>query len=104
LIDFIRADAKAAIGSLLDSTTEEEVHLLPQLVARLPQPVYFIAGDRDRIMETKYVRHLASFHQLFATNGGNVIEIPDCGHLSMIEQPEVVGSKIAKILMKHCSK
>jgi pimeloyl-ACP methyl ester carboxylesterase len=55
-------------------------------------------------METKYVRHLASFHQLFATNGGNVIEIPDCGHLSMIEQPEVVGSKIAKILMKHCSK
>ncbi|NJO94297.1 MAG: alpha/beta hydrolase [Hydrococcus sp. RM1_1_31] len=102
ILDFVRADEEAALGSLLDSTTEAEVHLLPQLVARLEQPVYFIAGDRDRIMEPKYVRHLASFHKLFSNSDGNVMEIPNCGHLSMIEQPEIVSSKIAKILMKHC--
>lgn len=102
VIDFVRADESAALGSLLDSTTESEVHLLPQLVARLEQPVYFIAGDRDRVMEPKYVRYLASFHKLFATNDGNVIEIPNCGHLSMIEHPEMVSSKIAKILIEHC--
>jgi 2-succinyl-6-hydroxy-2,4-cyclohexadiene-1-carboxylate synthase len=102
VLDFVKADERAALGSLLDSTTEAEVHLLPQLVARLEQPVYFIAGDRDRIMEPKYVRHLASFHKLFSTGDGNVMEIPNCGHLSMIEQPEIISSKIAKILMKHC--
>jgi pimeloyl-ACP methyl ester carboxylesterase len=101
VIDLVRADEKAAIGSLLDSTTEAEVHLLPRLVAKLQQPVYFIAGDKDTVMEPKYVRHLASFHELFATNSGNVIELTDCGHLSMIEQPDVVGEKIVRILMEH---
>jgi pimeloyl-ACP methyl ester carboxylesterase len=100
-LDFLRADAKAAIGSLLDSTTESEVHFLPQLVSRLQQPVYFVAGDRDKVMEPKYVRHLASYHKLFAGNGDNVIELSNCGHLSMIEQPETVGAKIASILGKH---
>lgn len=100
-IDFLRADATAAIGSLLDSTTETEVHFLPQLVSRLQQPVYFLAGDRDKVMEAKYVRHLASYHKLFAGNGDNVIELSNCGHLSMIEQPETVGAKIASILGKH---
>lgn len=104
VIDFVKADEKAAIGSLLDSTTEAEVHFLPQLVARLQQPVYFVAGDKDKIMELKYVRHLASFHALFTSNGSNVIEIPNCGHLSMLEQPEVVSAKIVNILMKHFSK
>ncbi|NJQ97470.1 MAG: alpha/beta hydrolase [Hydrococcus sp. CSU_1_8] len=94
VIDFLKADEKAAIGSLLDSTTEAEVHFLPQLVARLPQPVYFVAGDKDKIMELKYVLHLASFHALFTSNGSNVIEIPNCGHLSMLEQPEVVSAKL----------
>jgi 2-succinyl-6-hydroxy-2,4-cyclohexadiene-1-carboxylate synthase len=103
VIDFLKADEKAAIGSLLDSTTETEVHFLPQLVARLQQPVYFVAGDKDKIMELKYVRHLASFHKLFTSNGSNVIEIPNCGHLSMLEQPEVVSAKIVNILMKHFS-
>ncbi|MBF2019222.1 MAG: alpha/beta hydrolase [Hydrococcus sp. C42_A2020_068] len=104
VIDFVRADEEAAIGSLLDTTTEAEVHLLPQLVSRLQQPVYFLAGNKDNVMEPKYVRHLASFHQLFTANGGNVIEIPNCGHLSMIEQPEIVGAKIVKILIEHSSK
>jgi 2-succinyl-6-hydroxy-2,4-cyclohexadiene-1-carboxylate synthase len=103
VIDFVKADEKAAIGSLLDSTTEAEVHFLPQLVARLQQPVYFVAGDKDKIMELKYVRHLASFHALFTSNGSNVIEISNCGHLSMLEQPEEVSAKIVNILMKHCS-
>jgi pimeloyl-ACP methyl ester carboxylesterase len=101
VLDFVRADTEAALGSLLDTTTEAEVHLLPQLVARLPQPVYFIAGEKDQVMEPKYVRHLASFHQLFYPCGKNVIEIPDCGHLSMVEQPEVLGAKIVHILREH---
>ncbi|MBR8827446.1 MAG: alpha/beta hydrolase [Gomphosphaeria aponina SAG 52.96 = DSM 107014] len=100
VIDFLKADEEAARGSLLNSTTEAEVHLLPQIVARLRQPVYFLAGMQDKVMEPKYVHHLASFHQLFSDNAQNVIEIPDCGHLSMLEQPELVCAKISVLLKK----
>ncbi|MBO0348971.1 alpha/beta hydrolase, partial [Phormidium pseudopriestleyi FRX01] len=92
LLDFVIAHPEAAIGALLDSTTEEEVHRLPQLVSQLTQPVYFITGTKDKVMEPKYVRHLASFHALFEHGGMNVIEIPECGHLSMVEQPDVVAT------------
>lgn len=101
LKDFLKAEEAAALGSLLDSTTEAEVHYLPQLVAELTQPVYFFAGLQDKVMEPKYVRHLASFHHLFALEANNVIEINDCGHLSMLEQPEIVLEKISHVLNCH---
>ncbi|WP_424096919.1 alpha/beta fold hydrolase [Moorena producens] len=69
VIDFVTANAEAALRTLLDSTTEAEVHRLPQVVSRLKQPVYFIAGSQDKVMEPKYVRHLASFHSLFQSCG-----------------------------------
>lgn len=98
VIDFVKADTEAALGALIDTTTEEEVHLLPQIVARLQDPVYFLAGAQDNIMELKYVHYLASFHSLFHPYGKNVIEIPDCGHLSMVEQPAKVAALITQIL------
>lgn len=100
VIDFVKADAVAAVGSLLASTTEEEVHRLPQLVSQLKQPVYFVAGEKDMIMEPKYVGHLASFHHLFQCQGNNLIEIPNCGHMSMVEQPEQVSVILEEILSK----
>ncbi|WP_331711666.1 alpha/beta hydrolase [Phormidesmis priestleyi] len=100
LIDFVAADSKAALGALLDSTTEAEVHCLPQVVARLKQPVYFIAGAQDPIMELKYVQHLASFHRLFGCCGDNVFEILECGHMAMIEQTDEVAERIRAILKK----
>ncbi|MBV8885097.1 MAG: alpha/beta hydrolase [Chroococcidiopsidaceae cyanobacterium CP_BM_RX_35] len=101
LIDFVQAAPEAALGTLLDSTTEEEVNRLPQVVSQLKQPVYFLAGALDPIMEPKYVRHLASFHPLFQACGANVIEIPQCGHLAMVEQPDAVASRIRSILALH---
>lgn len=101
VIDFLKADTQAALGSLLESTTEAEVHLLPQVVSRLQQPVYFLAGAQDPVMEPKYVSHLASFHPLFGTCGDNVIEISNCGHLSMVEQPSKVAEIIREILSTH---
>lgn len=98
VVDFVVADPEAALGSLLNSTTEEEVNFLPKLVSQLKQPVYFLAGSEDKVMEPKYVRHLASFHQSFQSCGDNVIEIPNCGHLSMLEQPEAVADCIRSVV------
>jgi pimeloyl-ACP methyl ester carboxylesterase len=98
VIDFVVADPEAALGTLLDSTTEEEINRLPQLVSQLKQPVYFLTGTQDKVMEPKYVRHLASFHRLFQYCGDNVIEIPDCGHLAMLEQPDAVANHIRSIV------
>lgn len=99
--DFLRADRAAALGSLLDTTTETEVHYLPQLVSQLQQPVYFLAGSQDAVMEVKYVRHLASFHHSFGCMGNNVIEIDRCGHLAMVEQTDVVSDHLLAILSKY---
>ncbi|MBW4666667.1 MAG: alpha/beta hydrolase [Cyanomargarita calcarea GSE-NOS-MK-12-04C] len=98
VIDFVVADPEAALGTLLHSTTEEEINRLPQLVSELKQPVYFLAGAEDKVMEPKYVRHLASFHPLFQYCGDNVIEIPNCGHLAMLEQPDAVAGEIRRLL------
>lgn len=98
LLDFLRADQQAARGSLLESTTEAAVHLLPKLVAELPQPMYFLAGQNDRVMELQYVKYLASFHGLFAQLGTNVVEIENCGHFAMLEQLPVVANKLQQIL------
>lgn len=100
-LDFVAAHPDAALGALLDSTTEEEVHRLPHVVSQLQQPVYFIAGAQDSIMEPKYVRHLASFHRLFAACGENVLELECCGHLSMLEQTDLTIAYFEKILQAH---
>jgi 2-succinyl-6-hydroxy-2,4-cyclohexadiene-1-carboxylate synthase len=103
LVDMLIAQPEAAIGALLDSTTESEVHLLPQVVARLPQPVHFITGTNDTVMEPKYVNHLASFHPSFECCGSNVTQIENCGHLAMLEQPDAVADEIQRILALHHS-
>ncbi|WP_293128151.1 alpha/beta hydrolase [Microcoleus sp. bin38.metabat.b11b12b14.051] len=101
LKDFVAANPEAALGALLDSTTEAEIHLLPQIVSQLKQPVYFIAGTKDKIMEPKYVLHLASFHWMFQGCGENVLQLPNCGHLAMVEQPDAVASYLQNILKEH---
>lgn len=101
LMDWVTADPAAAVGALLDSTTEAEVHRLPQVVSRLSQPVYFIAGQNDTVMEPQYVLHLASFHRLFQQCGQNVVQLPDCGHLAMIEQTDLVVEHLQAILARH---
>lgn len=100
-IDFVAAHPEAALGALLDSTTEEEVHRLPHIVAQLSQPVYFITGSKDTIMEPKYVRHLASFHPLFEQCGENVLELDGCGHLSMLEQTKQVTAYLEEIVTQR---
>ena len=99
-IDFVSAKYAAAKGTLLDSTSETEVHKLPQIVSKLEQPVYFVAGANDKIMEPKYVNHLASFHASFNGCGENVFELPDCGHMGMLEQTGLLHKLVLELIDK----
>jgi len=100
VIDFVSAKYPAAKGTLLDSTSEQEVHKLPQIVSKLRQPIYFIAGANDKIMEPKYVRHLASFHSSFNGCGENVFELPECGHMAMLEQTNLLHTLLLDLFAK----
>jgi len=99
-IDFVSAKYPAAKGTLLDSTSEQEVHKLPQIVSKLHQPIYFVAGANDKIMEPKYVRHLASFHPSFNGCGENVFELPECGHMAMLEQTNLLHTLLLDLFAK----
>jgi pimeloyl-ACP methyl ester carboxylesterase len=101
--DLLAAHAAAAAGVLLESTTEAEVHLLPQVLSGLQQPVYFIAGAEDTVMDVKYVKHLASFHPLFESAEGNVEVIAECGHIAMLEQPQAIAAAIRKRIPTKCA-
>lgn len=96
IVDFIRADRQAAEGALLQTTTEAEVHLLPQVIGRLTQPVHFITATNDTVMPPRYVHYLASFHPQFAASE-TVTEVADCGHMAMLEQTEVVAGVVRKV-------
>jgi pimeloyl-ACP methyl ester carboxylesterase len=98
ILDFIAAHPDAALNSLLDSTTKAEVQQLPQVVSQLQQPVYFLAGQQDKVMELQYVYHLAQFHWLSQQGKQNVFEIPNCGHMAMVEQTETVVNHLQAIL------
>lgn len=97
-LDLLQSDGAAALGSLLESTTEAEVHLLPRLVAALRQPVHFVAGRQDQVMNLRYVNHLAGYLQASRQGQNTVTEIENCGHLAMVEQPVVVAKVLQAIL------
>ncbi|MBE9067745.1 alpha/beta hydrolase [Leptolyngbya cf. ectocarpi LEGE 11479] len=99
LIDFLRADPDAAMQSLLASTTEDEVHQLPQIVSQLSQPVYFVTGEQDMVMEPRYVMHLASFHHFFHRGKPAVIKLEQCGHFAMLEQPLALETQVRQWLL-----
>lgn len=101
ILDFIAAHPDAALNSLLDSTTEIEVKRLPEVVSQLQQPVYFLAGKQDKVMELQYVYHLAQFHWLSQQGEKNVIEIPNCGHMAMLEQTQAVMDHLKTIISNH---
>ena len=101
LIDFLRADPEAATQSLLASTTEHEVHELPRIVAQLTQPVYFITGEQDTVMEPRYVQHLASFHQFFHQGKQAVVAFKQCGHFAMLEQPTALETQVRQWLLAN---
>ena len=83
------ADGRAARGLLACSTNRGAVRQLPRLISELTVPSLWIAGSRDRVMEPRYVRHLAGYshrHELMILEG--------LGHLPMRQKPRELAALI----------
>jgi pimeloyl-ACP methyl ester carboxylesterase len=83
------AEERAARGLLACSTNRGAVRQLPWLTAALPVPSLWVAGSRDRVMEPRYVRHLAGYtplHRLEVLEGA--------GHLPMWRNPRDLAALI----------
>jgi 2-succinyl-6-hydroxy-2,4-cyclohexadiene-1-carboxylate synthase len=88
------ADPRAARGLLACSTNRGAVRQLPLITGALRVPSLWIAGSRDRVMEPRYVRHLAGYsplHQLELLDGA--------GHLPMRQQPAQLARVIERWLV-----
>lgn len=83
------AEARAARGLLACSTNRGAVQQLPRLTAALKVPSLWIAGERDTVMEARYVRHMAAYtplHRLELLEGA--------GHLPMRQMPGALATVI----------
>lgn len=83
------ADRRAAQGLLACSMRRSSVQQLPGLTAALTVPSLWIAGSNDRVMEPRYVRHLAGYarqHDLRVLAGA--------GHLPMLGRPRELADTI----------
>jgi pimeloyl-ACP methyl ester carboxylesterase len=84
------AERRAAQGLLACSMHRGAVRQLPALAAALAVPNLWIAGERDTVMEARYVRHLAGYSPL---HGFTLLE--GQGHLPMQTAPAALGRVIA---------
>ncbi len=90
------AEQRAARGLLACSTNRGAVAQLPRLTARLTVPSLWIAGRQDRVMEPRYVRHLAGY------SAGHQLEILEgAGHLPMCDHPLEVAMVIQEWLERE---
>ncbi|MFZ0408052.1 MAG: alpha/beta hydrolase [Cyanobium sp.] len=77
----LQAEARAAQGLLACSTNRGAVRQLPLLTSQLTVPSLWICGSRDRVMEPRYVRHLAGFsprHRLETLEGAGHLPMRQC--------------------------
>ena len=89
----LRADGRAARGLLACSTSRGAVRQLPRLTSELTVPSLWIAGSRDQIMESRYVRHLAGYTPLH-----QIEMIEGAGHLPMCQMPRQLAATINRWL------
>ncbi len=88
------AEARAARGLLACSTNRGAVRQLPALTAELGVPSLWLVGSADRVMEPRYVRHLAGYSRQHA-----VEVLSGLGHLPMGQNPALVAERISAWLL-----
>ena len=93
LEDFLRADNRAAAGTLLASVNEMMVTRLPQALRNIQCPTLLLAGEKDQIIPAAMAKRAIALNPNF-----QYIEIPQVGHFPMLENPHLYQAEIQRFL------
>ena len=67
----------------------------PQAAAKVRCPALVIAGVADRMTPARHAAKLAE-----AIKGAQLVVLPDCGHMMMIEQPDATLNALVAFVAK----
>ncbi|BAW97305.1 hydrolase, alpha/beta fold family [[Synechococcus] sp. NIES-970] len=93
LDDFLKADHRAAAGTLVAAVNEEMVLRLPQAFQAITCPTLLIAGEKDQIIPATMAKKAIALNPRF-----QYVEIPQVGHFPMLENPALYQGKITSFL------
>jgi pimeloyl-ACP methyl ester carboxylesterase len=93
LEDYLEADYRAALGTMLTAVSKYAAEVMPQEFADLKVSTLLIAGQYDQIIPPKLGRHAAQLSEKV-----EYFEIPATAHFPMLEKPEVYLEKVREFL------
>jgi proline iminopeptidase len=93
LEDFIVADYKAALGTMLTSVSKYAAEVMPQEFAQLSVPTLLISGEYDKIIPADLGRRAAQLSEKV-----EYFEIPGTAHFPMLEKPAVYLERVQEFL------
>jgi pimeloyl-ACP methyl ester carboxylesterase len=84
----VTADAYVRQQTAILGRIDQRPHL-----PKIGVPTLILTGDGDRLISNEYSREMAAL-----IPGATLVVIPECGHLSPIEQPAAVAAAVARFL------
>lgn len=93
LEDYLKADAKAAAGTIYTSVSKEAVETMPQEFANLTVPTLMVSGEKDVIIPAKMGRQAAALNDRI-----QYAELPKTAHFPMLEDKSAYLSTINEFL------
>lgn len=93
LEDFLMADYKAALGTMVTSVSKYAAEVMPKEFARLSVPTLLISGEYDKIIPAELGRRAAELSEKV-----EYFEVPGTAHFPMLEKPEVYLKRVREFL------
>jgi pimeloyl-ACP methyl ester carboxylesterase len=93
LEDYLLADGKAALGTMLTAVSKYAAEVMPQEFARLSVPTLLISGEYDKIIPAELGRRAAQFNEKI-----EYFEVPGTAHFPMLEKPDVYLERVQEFL------
>ncbi|MBV5260803.1 alpha/beta hydrolase [Synechococcus moorigangaii CMS01] len=93
LEDFLKADNRAAQGTLIASVNQEMVTRLPQALQQIQCPTLLLAGEQDQIIPAAMAKRAIALNPHF-----QYVEIPQVGHFPMLENAPLYQAAIKQFL------
>jgi pimeloyl-ACP methyl ester carboxylesterase len=93
LEDFLEADYKAALGTMLTAVSKYASEVMPQEFARLEVPTLLISGEYDKIIPAALGRRAAQMSE-----NVEYFEVPGTAHFPMLEKPDIYLERVQEFL------